>query len=84
MSTINGLAREREIAHVDNAGRVEIGLTRFSTLSSGSSKERQAFLGESEHSVQVQRQDFGPSVVLRIPPQKFNHRQGNLNIGHTG
>jgi hypothetical protein len=55
---------ERGIAHVDDTSRVEVGFTLFSTLVCGSSKERQAFLGESEHSVKVQRQDFGPSLVL--------------------
>jgi hypothetical protein len=57
----------RGSAHIDDTSRVEIGFTLFSTLVGGSSKERQALLGEGEHPVKVQRQDFGPSLILRNP-----------------
>ena len=53
--------------HIYDTSRVEIGLALFSTLVGGSSKERQAFLGEGEYPVKVQRQDFSPSLVLRNP-----------------
>jgi hypothetical protein len=60
--------RGREIAYVDDASRVEVGFTLLSTLIGGSSKERQAFLSESKNPVEVQCQDFGPSLVLRAAP----------------
>jgi hypothetical protein len=59
--------QRRGSAHIDDTSRVEIGFTLFSTLVGGSSKERQALLGEGEHPVKVQRQDFGPSLILRNP-----------------
>ena len=70
----------KEAAHVDDTSGVEVGFTIFSTRIRGGPKERQAFLGESEHSLKVQRQDLGPSLVLTNPnPKKLNRRQGKLD-----
>lgn len=79
-------SRERRNAHIDDPSRVKIGFTLFTAPICGSSKERQTFLGESEHSVKVQRQDFCPSLVLRVPPSKFNHRRekGDSDVERTG
>ena len=79
MSIIKSRKRDREIAHVDDTSRVKIGLTLFSAPISGSSKERQTFLGEGEHSVKVQCQDFGPSVVLGIPTIKVQSPSRKLD-----
>jgi len=69
MSAINR-GKRKEAAHVDDTSRVEIGSTILSSPICGSPKEWQAFLGEGEHSVEVQRQDFGPSLVLNTPRLK--------------
>ena len=61
----------RGAAHVDDTSRVEVGFTIFSTLVRGCSKEGQAFLGESEHSLKVQGQDFGPGLVLCAATSRF-------------
>ena len=72
-------SRGREVAHVDDTSRIDIAFTVFSTVVCSCSKEGQAFLGESEHSVKVQRQDFGPSLVLstttgsQSPSKKLEH-----------
>ena len=83
MSPINSLERDGRVTHVDDASRVDIAFTLFATLICRSSEERQAFLSESEHSVKVQRQDFRPSLVLKIP-SKFSRLQESSDVGRTG
>lgn len=79
------VSRTRRVAHVDDSSRVEICLTLFSTVFCASSEERQAFLGEGEHSVEVQRQHFGPSLVLKIQPESQSlSKRENSNAGPYG
>ena len=70
----------KEIAHIDDTSRVEIRFTLFSTFIGGTSQERQTFLGKSEHSVKVQRQDFGPSLILITPPSKIQSPSRKLGV----
>jgi len=69
-----------KVAYVDDTSRINVSFAILSTLVCGCSKEGQAFLGESEHSVEVQRQNLGPSLVLSTPPN-LDHHQGRLERG---
>ena len=71
----------KEAAHIDDTSRIDVGFTIFPTFVSGCSKEGQAFLGESEHSLKVQRQDFGPSLILSVIAGKFQSLSRRLKHG---
>lgn len=55
---------ERTESYIDDARWTLVGWTIHATLFSRAFEEREAFLGEGEHSLEVQGEYLGPRVIL--------------------